>query len=240
MSTRMCNARAFTRFGVGVAVAALLGAFVAPGSADARLFGGKKTPKTDFTTVMPPQPIAPPPSPANGSIYQASTGYAPLYEGWRAKRIGDPLTIILVENTNATKSSSSKLDSSGNASITPPKAGIFAFNPDAASASGARGFTGSGTAGQSNSLSGSVSVTVAAVYPNGTMLVQGTKRVTLNKGDEYIQIRGVVRMADIDADNNVPSTRVADAQILYTGRGDIARAARQGWLGHFFGMLSPF
>lgn len=220
----------------------MLAALCAPGQADARLFGSKK-PKTDFTTMMPPAPppVAPAPPPvATGSIYQASTGYAPLYEGWRAKRVGDPLTILLVENTFASKSASSKLDSSGNASITPPRTGPFAFDPNAASASGARGFNGTGTADQSNRLSGQVSVTVAAVYPNGTMLVQGTKRITLNKGDEFVQIRGVVRMADVDTENRVPSTRVADAQIVYNGKGDIARAARQGWLGHFFGMLSPF
>ena len=239
MSTRMCNARAVTRFAAGVAAVALLGAVVAPGSADARLFG-KKAPKTDFTTVMPPEPVAPPPPPANGSIYQASAGYAPLYEGWRAKHVGDPLTITLVERTLASKSASSKLNSGSEIGITPPKTGPLAFDPGMSSASGSRKFDGTGTADQSNSLSGELSVTVAAVYPNGTMLVQGTKRLTLNKGDEFVQIRGIVRMADVDTENRVPSTRVADAQIAYTGKGDIARASRQGWLSHFFGILSPF
>src|SRR3546814_4778312 len=60
------------------------------------------------------------------------------------------------------------------------------------------------------------------------MLVQGQKRVTLNRGDEFIQIKGIVRTADIDAQNRVASTRVADARISYTGKGDIARASRQG------------
>ena len=89
-------------------------------------------------------------------------------------------------------------------------------------------------------LSGEVSVTVAAVYPNGTMLVQGQKRVTLNRGDEFVQIKGIVRPADIDANNRVPSTRVADARIAYTGKGDVARAGRQGWLSRFFQAVSPF
>lgn len=240
MSTRMSDRSArFARVVGSAAVAALLVTLVVPGKADARLFGGSKKPKPDFEATMPPPPPPPPPA-ATGSIYQASAGYAPLYEGWRAKHVGDPLTIVLVENTIASKSASSKLNSGGNASITPPKTGPLAFDPNAASASGARGFTGTGTADQSNSLSGEVSVTVAEVYPNGTMLVQGTKRITLNKGDEFVQIRGIVRMADVDTENRVPSTRVADAQIAYTGKGDIARAARQGWLGHFFGMLSPF
>ena len=100
--------------------------------------------------------------------------------------------------------------------------------------SGSRNFNGSGAADQSNSLSGEITVTVAQVFPNGTMLVQGQKRVTLNRGDEFIQIKGLVRMADVGIDNRVESTRVADAQIAYTGKGDVARASRQGWLSRFF------
>ncbi len=72
------------------------------------------------------------------------------------------------------------------------------------------------------------------------MQVQGEKRVTLNRGDEFIRIKGLVRSADIGADNRVPSTRVADAQIAYVGKGDVARAGRQGWLGRFFSVISPF
>lgn len=236
MSTRTSDRRRHAGLLGGIVVAAVLG-IALPDSADARLFGSK-APKTDYSTTLPSTvPTAPP---ANGAIFQASTGYAPLYEGWRAKHVGDPLTIILVENTNASKSASSKLDSNGNIGLTPPKTGPLAFDPGMSSASGTRSFKGQGAADQSNSLSGAISVTVAEVYPNGTMLVKGTKRVTLNRGDEFIQIRGIVRMADVDIQNTVPSTRVADAQISYTGKGDVARASRQGWLAHFFGILSPF
>lgn len=247
MSTRTSDWSVTERLAAGVAIAALALALVVPGPAEASIFG-KKKPKTDFSTTMPPaQPLPPPaslpmpaPAQANGSIYQASTGYAPLYEGWRAKRVGDPLTIVLVERTLATKSASSKLDSNGNAAIIPPTSGPLAFDPNSAKVGGTRGFQGQGMTDQSNSLSGEMSVTVAAVYPNGTMLVQGTKRVVLNRGDEFMQIRGLVRMADVDADNRVASTRVADAQIEYTGKGDVARAARQGWFSRFFSVISPF
>ena len=78
------------------------------------------------------------------------------------------------------------------------------------------------------------------MLPNGTMLVQGQKRVTLNRGDEFIQIQGIIRPTDIDANNRIASTRVADARIAYTGKGDVARAARQGWLSRFFQVISPF
>lgn len=229
--------------GLAAAAAAMVAGAFAPSPADAGIIGGKKKPPEDFTAAR--APIAPPPLPANGAIFQPGAGYAALYEGARARRVGDPLTIVLVEKTAGSKSADSKLDSSGSAglSLTPPTTGalsLFKSTSGSASASGTRGFTGTGTADQANSLTGEVSVTVAEVYPNGTMLVQGQKRVTLNRGDEYVQIKGLVRTADIDADNRVLSTRVADAKIAYTGKGDVARASRQGWLGRFFSVVSPF
>ena len=233
------------RFGdhvIDIALAATAGLLVltaaAPSPAYAGLFG-KKAPPEDFSAAhaLPP-PVAPP---ANGAIFQASEGYGALYEGWRARRVGDPLTILLVERTAASKSAASKLNSNGSARITPPSTGFLSlFDPSSATASGSRGFTGQGAADQANSLVGEVSVTVAEVYPNGTMLVQGQKRLTLNRGDEFVRIKGIVRMADVDRDNRVPSTRVADAQIAYTGKGDVARASRQGWLSRFFSVISPF
>ena len=213
-------------------------AFVAA-PASAGVFG-KKQPPEDFSVAR--APVAPPTPPvANGSIFQSTDGYAALYEGTRAHRVGDPLTIVLVENTAASKSATSKLDSGGGFGITPPTTGALSlFRGSDASVSGKRNFNGGGTAGQANSLSGEVSVTVARVLPNGTMEVQGEKRVTLNRGDEFVRIKGLVRNADISTDNRVPSTRVADAEISYTGKGDVARASRQGWLSRFFGVVSPF
>ncbi|SOB80206.1 flagellar L-ring protein precursor FlgH [Sphingomonas guangdongensis] len=209
--------------------------------ADAGLFGSKKpVPPPEFRTVLPAAP-APVPAPANGAIFQVSNGYAGLYEGARARAVGDPLTIVLVERTSASKSAGTKLDSDGGFSITPPTTGALnLFRQTDASISGNRNFGGTGSADQSNALSGEVSVTVAEVLPNGTMVVQGQKTVTLNRGDEFVQIRGIVRPADIDANNRVLSTRVADARIAYTGRGDVARASRQGWLSRFFQVVSPF
>ncbi|RYD99187.1 MAG: flagellar basal body L-ring protein FlgH [Sphingomonadales bacterium] len=231
------------KFLTGLAIGSLIAcamAFTAT-PAQAQFLGiGKKKPKEDYSVTLPMQaPVAT--APANGGIFQVNDGYAALYEGSRARRVGDPLTIVLVERTSASKSAASKLDSGGGFSITPPSTGnLSLFKTTDASMSGSRNFAGSGSADQANALSGEVSVTVAAVYPNGTMLVQGQKRVTLNRGDEFVQIKGIVRVADIDANNRVPSTRVADARIAYTGKGDVARASRQGWLGRFFSVISPF
>jgi flagellar L-ring protein precursor FlgH len=242
MSIRTSD-RASLSLVLGLAVGAVAGLVLvfAATPAHAQILGiGKKKPKEDYSVTMPVAAPAPPAA-ANGSIFQVSDGYAALYEGQRARKVGDPLTIVLVERTTASKSASSKLDSGGGFSLTPPTTGLLSlFKQTDASASGARNFNGTGVTDQSNALSGEISVTVAAVYPNGTMLVQGQKSVTLNRGDEFIQIKGIVRVADITPDNRIASTRVADARIAYTGKGDVARASRQGWLSRFFQVLSPF
>ena len=78
------------------------------------------------------------------------------------------------------------------------------------------------------------------MLPNGTMRVRGEKQLRINRGNEFIRLSGIVRPGDITADNRVASTRIADARIDYLGRGEIARASRQGWLQRFFNILSPF
>lgn len=227
------------RFALGLVAGAAVLALAAPHPAQAGLFGKKAPPESFAATIAPPPPPAP--APANGAIFQAANGYGALYEGQRARAVGDPLTIVLVERTVASKSSGSKLDSSGGFGITPPTTGnLSLFNPTDIRTSGNRNFDGTGSATQANALAGEVSVTVQQVLPNGTLLVQGQKQVTLNRGDEFVQIRGIVRPIDIDATNRVPSTRVADARIAYTGKGDVARAGRQGWLSRFFQTISPF
>ena len=70
--------------------------------------------------------------------------------------------------------------------------------------------------------------------------MKGTKRLFLSQGDEWVQISGIVRLADIDANNTVQSGKVADAHVVYTGNGSIGRASRQGWLGRFFSVINPF
>lgn len=229
MSTRTSKCAAAT-----IAVAAIL-------AAGNPAVAGKKRAQAEveYAPTAPPPVTAP--QPANGAIFQASSGYSALYEGNRARRVGDNITILLVEQTVAQKVAGSTTARSGNIGLTPPKVGPLSFVPDGAlQASGDQGFNGKGTAEQSNKLQGEVSVTVSQVLPNGNMLVRGQKTVTLNRGDEFIQISGIVRPADVDSFNRVLSTRVADARITYTGRGDVQRASRQGWLQRFFSMLSPF
>ncbi|WP_238147233.1 flagellar basal body L-ring protein FlgH [Rhizorhabdus dicambivorans] len=192
----------------------------------------------DYVPAFASPPMAPV---ANGSIFQASNGYSALTNGARAAMVGDIVTITLVERTQATKSNSASTDRSGDIGLTPPATGPASFfKPTDIGASGGSTFQGKGGAAQSNQLNGEVSVTIAQVFPNGTMLIRGEKLLTLNRGDETIGITGIIRAADIGPDNRVPSTRVADARIIYSGKGEIARGSKMGWLNRFFAILSPF
>ena len=197
-----------------------------------------RAPKPDYSATVAPAAVV---VPANGAIFQAASGYAPLTSGMRASMVGDVLTITLVERTAATKSTSQTTDRGGSIGLTPPTTGLLSlFSPSDIGASGSNAFKGQGQTAQSNALSGEISVTIAAVYPNGTMRVRGQKLVTLNRGDEYVQVSGLIRETDIGSDNRVLSTRIADARITYTGKGEMARASQQGWLQRFFSRVSPF
>lgn len=199
----------------------------------------KRAAEREYYAPVMAAPAAPP---ANGSIFQASMGYTPLTSGARATAVGDILTIVLVERTQATKSNSADTSRNGSLGLTPPTTGILSklFSASDVAMGGTNSFKGQGAASQSNALTGEITVTIAAVYPNGTMMVKGEKALTLNRGDEYIQLSGLVRQADIAPDNRIASTRVADARIIYKGKGEIANASRQGWLQRFFSAISPF
>jgi flagellar L-ring protein precursor FlgH len=192
----------------------------------------------------------PPPAPAvlagaddgsQGAIFQASQGYSALIVGNRARSIGDMVTILLVESTSTSKSTTGQTSRSGSFGITPPIAGPLDFlNPNALAASGEGSFDGSGNAAQNSQLTGTVTVTIAAIYPNGTAEVVGEKQMALSQGDEWVQFAGRIRLVDIDGDNTLVSSRVANARIIYTGQGAVQQASRPGWLSRFFNTISPF
>lgn len=178
---------------------------------------------------------------SNGAIYQASQGYAGLHQGLRARNVGDIVTVVLVETIGSTKSTSSQTGRSGSASLSPPTAGPLSFlNPDALKAASESSFNGSGNAAQRSTLNGAISVSITEVRPNGTAKIVGEKQMALSQGREFVQFAGIVRLADISAENRLLSTQVADAQIVYSGQGAIQRASKPGWLSAFFAKISPF
>lgn len=201
---------------------------------------GADGPAPGFAAALPPPPSIEE-APRNGAIFQVASGYAGYHEGMRARRVGDLVTIILVESIQASKTVSGRTDRQGAASITPPTAGPLDFlNPNALKAAAQGSFNGKGDAGQRSTLNGAVAVTIAETRPNGTALVTGEKQMLLSQGDEWVQFAGIIRLADIDPDNRLLSTSVADARIIYSGKGAVQQASKPGWLSRFFGLVSPF
>ncbi|WP_245652707.1 flagellar basal body L-ring protein FlgH [Novosphingobium capsulatum] len=189
----------------------------------------------------PALPVESPAKPADGSILNLANGYAGLVEGARAHAVGDSLVIVLAEQLTTSKSAASKTAKSSSFTFTPPNKGpLSILSQNGINNSGASAFSGQGNASQTSTLGGEVSVTIAQVRPNGTALVKGEKRLTLSQGQEWVQLSGIVRLADIDTTNRIQSGQVADARITYAGNGDVSRAAHQGWLTKFFNLVSPF
>ena len=158
----------------------------------------------------------------------------------RAHAVGDVLTVVLVENLSTSKQAQGKIAKNGNFSVTPPTAGPIVLNPNALSAGGVTAFSGQGNASQTSQLGGEISVTIAEERRNGTVLVKGQKRLLLSQGEEWVQLSGIVRVADIDQNNTIQSGQIADARVIYTGSGSMGRASREGWLSKIFGIINPF
>ena len=188
------------------------------------------------------RPLPPPAPRTAGAIFQAGQQME-LFADLKARRVGDILTVKLNEAINASKNAVTKTTKSTAIAATGPTlfgrtittGGVPVLTT---SLNDAGTFDGEGSSTQSNSLAGAITVTVTGVEPNGNLVVQGDKTLKLNQGDEYIRIAGVVRPADIAADNTVTSDKIADARISYSGKGAVASSNRMGWLARFFN--SPF
>lgn len=183
-------------------------------------------------------PYAPAEPVTTGAIYQSGREIA-YFEDLKAHRVGDILTIRLQEATQATKSSNTKTTKESETSLPAP---TLAGRPVTVNGrevldmalSGEREFSGEGSSSQSNRLQGSITATVIERLPNGNLVIEGEKWLTLNQGDELIRVSGIVRPFDITPDNTVSSDKIANARIRYSAKGALADANRAGWLARFF------
>jgi flagellar L-ring protein precursor FlgH len=198
---------------------------------------GGPTARDDAQWAPTPPPAQPTVAQADGSIYHDQQNME-LFTDPRAHRVGDILTVALVESTQASKKATTTTSKSDKANIASPTVLGHALSIGGKVADigldGERTFDGAGSSTQSNQLVGQLTVTVAQRLTNGNLLIRGEKWLTINQGQELVRIAGIVRPQDIGQDNVVPSTRVADARISYTGRGTLADANTRGWLSRFF------
>jgi flagellar L-ring protein precursor FlgH len=189
----------------------------------------------EFATV---RPVSAQPLPIDtGSIYKSGYGIK-LFEDNKASKVGDILTVVLEEKTNASKQARTKTVKDSDVSVEAPLVlgkgithnGVALLQTDLVAN---RAFKGEGDSTQSNSLTGTISVTVAEVLANGNLVVRGEKLITLNTGSEHIQLAGIVRPEDVTPSNTIKSSQIANAKIVYGGQGQIADVNKKGWLHKF-------
>lgn len=200
---------------------------------------------TPPTAVHQPMTARPEPRtgvPSNGAIFNVASA-RPLFEDRRARFIGDTLIINIQEKVQASKKSENKTTRSHEVDASVPTIVGLPFKGaqgTVLSASSSNDFNGKGENTSSNNFTGTLTVTVIEVYPNGNLLVSGEKQIGLKEGEEFIRFSGVVNPNTITAANTVVSTQVADARIEYKANGFIDSAQVMGWLGRFFLSFMPF
>ncbi|AWG33940.1 MAG: flagellar basal body L-ring protein FlgH [Alcaligenes faecalis] len=195
-------------------------------------------------TAAPP-PAVPAAVVANGSIYQPSAyGNYPLFEDRRPRNVGDIVTIMIQERTNAAKNVSTNTDRTGSGGL--DFTGVPAFLPNEIGSkqnfevSGSNKAQGKGSSRADNTFTGTLTTTVVGVLPNGNLQVAGEKQIAINRGSEYIRFSGVVDPRSISGSSTVPSTQVADARIEFRSKGVMDEVQTMGWLQRFFLNISPF
>ena len=204
----------------------------------------------DQQSAFQPEASQTPETPAEGSLYGENAPLATMFSDQKARRVGDIVTIKIVESSTATNkastgtdrtsSMSASLDAFFNAEKRFPSDQPF-FNPFSKVAGGLESeFEGTGTTKRSGDLNAYITALVTQVLPNGNMVLVGSREVLINNENQIIQLSGVVRPRDIDADNQVLSTYVADARISYSGTGIINDRQKPGWLTKIMMAVWPF
>jgi flagellar L-ring protein precursor FlgH len=196
---------------------------------------------SDGPTTARPQVPAPDSAPTGG-IYQAAA-YRPLFEDRKPRYVGDILTIQINEKLNASQTANSNTERKAEFELgLPGIKGVLGkdIKPVDAGASATNTFDGKGATSSSNLFTGTITVTVIEVLPNGNLRVAGEKRIGVRRNSEVLKFSGVVNPAQIQPGNVVSSTQVADARLDYRGGGYIEEAQIKGWLSRFFDSFSPF
>jgi flagellar L-ring protein precursor FlgH len=190
----------------------------------------------NFAPILPEmeeEPVVP-----TGSLFKENY-VNNIYSDSKAHRVGDIISVVLSENTQAQKNATTELTKENSASLG-SVVGLggapitfkgdsleFGYNQNS-------DFSGDSSSDQSNSLSGNISVHVLRVLPNGNLMIRGEKWMSLNNGDEYVRLTGIIRAQDISSSNTIMSSKVANARIQYAGTGTFADVQEQGWLSAFF------
>ncbi len=200
------------------------------------------------TRIQYPLAVRPQPLPAavepNGAIYQAATANH-LFEDRRARRVGDTLIVNLVERTAASRRTETAENRKASADVSVPTPRILGRTPNvlgetAWSPEGELNHAFKDSDSNSNTISGTIAVSVVEVLPNGHLVVAGEKQIAVNNDTDYIRLAGVVNPAHITAANTVNSTQLANVQIESKSSQGLDRSQLTSMLARFFLTVLPF
>lgn len=197
-----------------------------------------------YPTGIGKKPVA-----KNGSLFQDQNSLS-LWDDARAHRVGDIITINLVETFKAKKKDESKYSRSND--LDPGGVSVFgrtdsqilkeaagAFSPLKITGS-KNAFQGKSDVKQDSSIDGKVAVMVSEVLPNGNLVVRGEKWLTISDGEEVVRFAGIIRPQDIQPDNTIDSTKVADVRLIYKDTGYGGAVNRPGAVQQWFTKYWPF
>jgi flagellar L-ring protein precursor FlgH len=184
-------------------------------------------------------------APSPGSLWRDGRSPAMLYTDARALRENDLVVVKVEEIADAKRSADTDLthrsDFAATAAFLKSIAGASTGDPQMKlQGSFDKRFQGLGSTARTERLTATVPSLVRRVLPNGNLFIEGHRVVLVNQEEQHFYISGVVRPIDIDQENSVKSSMVADAEIEFTGRGILTDNGRQGWLSRWFGWLWPF
>lgn len=194
---------------------------------------GKQIP----TMVVPePEPIKT--TSTEGSLWPGQNGPNMLFADNKALRVGDIVTVYLVESVKALNTTTNITSSKTQNAI-----GISTGGTSPATNIGVGGgedFRGTGSSGRNDALTATISAMVMEVSPNGNMKIEGRRKMKINNEDQFIHVTGIIRQEDINFDNSIMSTKIANSEIQYDGVGDLNDANGGGWLTKVFQKIWPF
>jgi len=185
---------------------------------------------------------------SEGSLWHPGRPASMLFTDARALRTNDLVVIKIEEVADAHRSADTDLtrQSSSSAQVTAflgllNKLKGLGLDPNLnVGGSSNTDFKGEGTTARTEYLTATVPAVVRKVLPNGNLFVEGHRVVLVNNEEQHFYISGVVRPIDIDQENSVKSSMVADAEIEFVGRGVLTDNQHQGFLSRYLGWLWPF
>ena len=199
-------------------------------------------PRVDMSPPpAPPETATAPPAAVNGAIFQAAQ-YRPLFEDHRARLVGDMLVVQIVEKVSASQKSTSSIDKTGTLSGSVkaiPGVKPAAFARATAEGTSSNAFAGKGATENSNDFSGTITVVVRGVLPNGHLIIAGEKQIGVNSNVDVLKFSGQVDPRAIQPGNTVPSAQIANVRLEHRGKGAQADAQAVGWLSRVFFSVMP-